>query len=386
MRRERSRHSRCRGFNRGLSSGYSDPHAFRSKAISPMRFLVGLTSGNLELHFAQIFNGVLMLVRSKIISLISAALISVALSFTDRAMAQGEVSGRVVYVRSVDDRHIGKDYTGAWVTVDQIHLNGAQMNILEISFELSGRYGRGAEGIGLSSERTTPSLSSDVAESESAYFGHRYWMRQDAISSLPRLVQSLDRQDQEVVYVICDLMSKVEFVSSIIPQMIQSRGDDAVYARFWQDPSRVREINRLGEACMRQIRRLVRFEAPPRLGSSSEIMPGITLVAADDASPEDQVRLAQTILTAMGLYTFSVDGIPGPSTDRALTAAMKQLNRTDAPTVENFLRVAVHRMGIVDQVAVPASTVSELIDRRDQNVSVGTQQRSSASVPASGMH
>lgn len=63
----------------------------------------------------------------------------------------------------------------------------------------------------------------------------------------------------------------------------------------------------------------------------------------------DRVRVAQTILAAMGLYTSTIDGVAGPGTNRAITEAMRIMGSSSAPNIENFLTVAVNRISMIEQ-------------------------------------
>jgi predicted nucleic acid-binding Zn-ribbon protein len=111
--------------------------------------------------------------------------------------------------------------------------------------------------------------------------------------------------------------------------------------------------------------------------SSRQTTPSPSTSPSASSSAVDQVRLAQTILAAMGLYTSSIDGVAGPGTNRALTAGMWQLNSTEAPTVENFLRVAVGRIRTVDQPVAAPSNAAELTELRTQNANLTSQLESS---------
>lgn len=318
-----------------------------------------------------------MSTRSNFVSAFVAALITFLAILADQALAQSEVTARVGSVSSFDGRYLGEDYTGTWVTVSQARVNGVTIARSTFSFELAGNYGRAVRNIGLSSIRTIPSLSPNVAARlNHPSLGDRYWIDENTIPNIRRMVQSLTRQDQEVVYVICSLMSQSELVASIIPRMIQDRRGDDGYATYWQEPARVREINRLGENCMRQMRRLVQFDAPQQVATSTQTAPAASSAVSTASSAVDQVRLAQTILAAMGLYTSSIDGVAGPGTNRALTAGMQQLNSTDPPTVENFLRVAVGRIRTVDRPAAAPSNAPQLAEIRSQNANLTSQLES----------
>jgi predicted nucleic acid-binding Zn-ribbon protein len=322
-----------------------------------------------------------MHVNLRIISLLLAMSILTFLCGVTSAAANPTVSARVTSVSSFDGRAQGENYTGAWVTVSQVTVDGRRLSRSSFAFELSGDYGRPFRMLAISSRRTTPSLPASVASRVNHLdLGNRYWIDTGTIPNLRRMVQSLDRQDQEVVYAICDLMSQQEFVSSLLPRMVQDRRGDSVYAEYWQNSSRVREITALASSCLRQMRRLVQFDAPPQVAASTQTSAAAAPVASapstTSSSPADQVRLAQTILAAMGLYTSSIDGVAGPGTNRALTAAMWQMNSTAAPTVENFLRVAVGRIRTIEQPAAAPSNTAELTELRVQNANLTSQLES----------
>jgi chromosome segregation ATPase len=187
------------------------------------------------------------------------------------------------------------------------------------------------------------------------------------------MVQTLDRQDQEVVYMVCDLLSQEKFVSSFVPRMVQDRRGDNEFAEYWQEPSRIQEITRLASSCMRQLRQIVRFETAPQ-GSSTAQAGSTTSDAANapPASPE-RVRLAQTMLAEMGLYRSSIDGAMGPGTRRALQDAMRQFGSSEEPTIENFIAEAEKKQPTLSSSSSIARTSQDLRVCEASKLSIGTR-------------
>ena len=314
---------------------------------------------------------------------IFALLVSFVLTAEIGSAQSTTASAHITSVSAFDGRHQGERYTGALVLVTQVRVNGTVLSRANFSFELSGDYGGAFRNFGASSRRTIPSLSAGVASRVNhSDHGNMYWIDSFSVPHIGRMVRTLDRGDQEVVYAICDLMSQQEFVSSLLPRMVQSRSGDSVYAEYWQNPSRVREVTALASSCLRQMRRLVQFDAPPQAAPATQAIasasPSAPAQSAVPSSSVDQVRVAQTILAAMGLYTSAVDGVAGPGTNRALVAAMAQMNSSAAPTVENFLSLAIGRIRSNDQpVAVPSnepatavSNAAELAELQTQNANL----------------
>lgn len=323
--------------------------------------------------------------------LIYAAVVITFLGCTSgQVAAQVQITAHLGTVSSYDGRSRGEDWTGAWVAVNQVRINGELLSRSSFSFEFSGNYGLVFQNIGLSSRRTMPSLTVDVARHVDHYdLGHRYWINKYSIPNIHRMVQSVDRNDQEIAYAICGLMSQPDFVSTIIPRMIQDRRGDEVYASYWLEPSRVREMNEMGASCMNQMRRLVQFETPVeqavvqqaqtrRQPSASDFQQGFTTESqgsprSGTTGPADRVRLAQSILAAMGLYTSSIDGVAGPRTNRALTDAMQQMNSTASPTIENFLTVAVNRITTNEQPNSPINNATETSKFEAERISLSNR-------------
>lgn len=101
-----------------------------------------------------------------------------------------------------------------------------------------------------------------------------------------------------------------------------------------------------------------------RQPSASDFQRGFTTESqgsprSGTTGPADRVRLAQSILAAMGLYTSSIDGVAGPGTNRALNEAMQQLNSTASPNVENFLALAIDRIRAIEQPNSPANSAAD---------------------------
>jgi len=322
----------------------------------------GLTYFDAVLHLSACARGLSMKIILRVLISIFTAFSCFFLSVEIGRAQSATASARITSVSAYDGRHQGERWTGAWVTVTQVRVNGTALSRANYAFELSGDYDAPFQSIGVSSRRTTPSLSASVASRVNDLdLGNRYWINTYTIPNLRRMVQSLDRADQEVVYAICDLMSQQEFVSSLLPRMVQSRSGDSVYAEYWQNPSRVREVTALASSCLRQMRRLVQFDTAAR------VLPARTVNSSNSV---DQIRLAQTILAAMGLYTSAIDGVAGPGTNRALAAAMQQINSTAAPNVENFLALAIGRIRSNDQPASGPSNAVELAELQTQNANL----------------
>lgn len=301
---------------------------------------------------------------------------------TEQASAEENISFRASVVNAWDDRNLGVQNSGAWLIIRNVSINGSRIERSNFEFSIGASYIDDYMSIHVSSRRTVPSLSAQVADRvNTPEHGNRFFIRRDTISSgLPRVVRSLNRRDQEVIYAICHIMSDAQSVREIYRGMVRDRSGDSVYAEYWQNPRRVDQMVNLASSCMRQMRRLVQFDAPPQVAASTQSSVAAAPVASapstTSSSPADQVRLAQTILAAMGLYTSSIDGVAGPRTNRALTAGMQQLNSTAAPTVENFLRVAVGRIRTLEQPAAAPSNTAELAELRVQNANLTSQLES----------
>jgi hypothetical protein len=308
--------------------------------------------------------------------------------YSSYANAQENVSFRASVVNAWDDRNSGEQHSGAWIAIRNVQINGLAIERSNFEFSFAGSYIDNYMSIHLSSRRTIPSLQAEVSDrNNTSEHGNRFFIRRASVSaSLPRVVPSLSRRDQEVVFAICHIMSDPQAVRELYRGMVRDRSGDGVYAEYWQNPVRVEQMVNLASSCMRQMSRLVQFDMPQQVAASTQTDSAASNVQAGTAvstqvaaptSPADQVQLAQTILAAMGLYTSSIDGVAGPGTNRALNAGMQQLNSTDAPTVENFLRVAVSRIRTVDQPAATPSNAAEVTELRSQNANLTSQLQSS---------
>jgi peptidoglycan hydrolase-like protein with peptidoglycan-binding domain len=281
------------------------------------------------------------------IILIVALLGSLFVTAPDQVNADTKVMARIAGVETYDGRNLGEDWTGAWVNIRDAKINGAIISRSSFSFEFSGDYGQDVSGIGISSRRTTPSLSPSVAEQiNHPDLGNRYWIDAGSIPNLSRLVQSLSRQDQEVVFATCAIMSEPSYVSPLLARMVQDKQGDEVYSAYWRNPSRLSEISRISESCMRQMRRLVQFDEPPQ---SLAVSPATVVASTNSTSTQssvivDKTRTAQSLLATMGYYKSAIDGVSGPGTQRAIQAAMRDLKSQKPVTVEGFLDEVLTRM------------------------------------------
>ncbi|WP_349370499.1 hypothetical protein [Salinarimonas sp.] len=231
--------------------------------------------------------------------------------------------------------------------------------------------------IHVSSRKTVPSLSPQVSEQvNTEEHGNRFFIKLSTIPhGLPRVVRSLDRRDQEVIYSICHIMSDSQTVRQIYQSMVRARAGDRAYVEFWQNSRQVDRMVALASLCMREMRRLVRFDAPAQATPSAQASAAVAPLALATALPNstDRVRLAQFILTDMGLYTAGIDGVAGAGTNRALMAAMRQMNSTAPPTVENFLAAALGGIQTSDQSSASPGNSPDNADLRVQHTDLTSQ-------------
>lgn len=296
-----------------------------------------------------------------------------------QANAEQNISFRASVINAWDDRNLGRQDSGAWISIRNVTINGTRIERANFEFSFGGSYINDYMSIHVSSSRTVPSLSAHVADrANTPEHGNRFFIRRESISSgVPRVVRSLDRSDQEVIYVICHIMSDAQSVRDLYRSMVRDRSEDSTYAEHWQNPRRIDQMINLASSCMRQMRRLVQFDATQQVASvtptSVAAAPAASAPPTSSSSSAVQIRQAQTILAAIGVYTMPIDGVAGPGTNRALAAAMQQMNSTAAPTVENFLSEALGRIRTAERPTEPTSTADELAELQTQNASLTSQ-------------
>ena len=249
--------------------------------------------------------------------------------------AQAVSEGDVAALSTFDGRDKGKTYTGAWVTVSRAKINGSVISKQSFAFEFYGDYQHPHRGFGLSSVRTISSLSRDVAEKTHNSLGNRYFINSKSIPNIRKLINTLDRKDQEIVYLICDLMSQQGFIERAMQFMLKGRSSDAKFVSFWKNPARVRELTQVGETCLRQVRRLVKFDPPssqPILASSnaaSRLAPAETKARQDrrrQCFANKKVNVSdQKLLKSLGFYKSTIDGVMGAGSKAAILRAEKLL-------------------------------------------------------------
>lgn len=252
-----------------------------------------------------------------------------------------EISFRITSVVGYDGVNQSQSYTGAWVRINQAQINEKRIGTPNFAFEISGEHGQSVQSIGLSSARTLSNIDPVFANrTNDLNLGNRFWINRHALESgrLAQLVRSLSRDDQEVVYAICSILSDRNNVADFIKRAIRSRAGDSVYQAYWRGGSRVSELTAIARRCFNQISTVVDV-APARVSSTTPT--------------PDQVRAAQTILAEMGLYTLAIDGVSGPGTQRALEAAMRIFESDRPANVGNFMAEFRSRLSASQETRPP---------------------------------
>lgn len=160
-------------------------------------------------------------------------------------------------INPFDGRDYGKQFTGAWIDLRQVRLNGVTLKS-KLGFEISSDYKRSNHfSLGVSSFRTfSPGSKAKWTENNHASLGDRYWMNftNEPNSSDKRnarnFYNSLGVTDRQSFEVVCAVVSNSAFTAEVRQKMQQSaRGTDLRYRNFWGQAQRRDQIDKLGELC-----------------------------------------------------------------------------------------------------------------------------------------
>jgi predicted nucleic acid-binding Zn-ribbon protein len=241
-------------------------------------------------------------------------------------------------VEPYDGRKHGSDYTGAWVTLYNVKLDGKPFLRQSVAFEFSGNYpSKPVSSIGMSSRRTFTNMPSSAGEKQHKSLGHRFFLDPRSPSEARSRYRKLDDNDKLIMRSICGLMADKGFVNEVISQMSNAKpysfsiyGDDK-YNKYWASSKRADQAIKVAQSCNRGIgntgSQKISFTMLNGSSSSSVSKPKPETVSQSSSCNQNRaiIRSNQTVLKDLGFYTSVIDGLSGPNYRRAVRSGEQLL-------------------------------------------------------------
>ena len=263
--------------------------------------------------------------KSKLIAILITSLLAASVS---TPLLSSEVTYSSIRVSPYDGRNKGKDYTGAWVYLSNVKINGKPQGT--VAFEFGGNYSKQrVSSIGLSSRRTFPDLRANLADrSDGGDVGNRFWISQND-SKLRRLYNGVSEISQVKLKAICGAMSDESFVTQIISRMAKSERYGDQYKRYWKDPYRVMQVKNIAGSCNVKLNNLQNKILFVKEGSSGSSTTGNNsnkvcgLATSFSTVSNSRLRIIQSGLKKRGLYSGAIDGVMGKGSCAGFAKFMK---------------------------------------------------------------
>ena len=241
-------------------------------------------------------------------------------------------------VEPYDGRKHGSDYTGAWVTLYNVKLDGEPFLRRSVAFEFSGTYpSKPVRSIGMSSRRTFTNMPSSAGEKQHKSLGHRFFLDPRSASEARSRYRKLNDNDKLIMRSICGLMADKSFVDEVISRMSNSQayslsiyGDDK-YNKYWASSKRAEQVIKVAQSCNRGIgntgSQKISFTMLNGSSSSSVSKPKPETVSQSSSCNQNRaiIRSNQTVLQDLGFYTSVIDGLSGPNYRRAVRSGEQLL-------------------------------------------------------------
>lgn len=221
------------------------------------------------------------------------------------------------FTNAFDGKTKGKDFTGAWINLEKPHSPNGPAG--SVSFEISTSYSfPNYIQFAFSDKKTIGYFDPKLADRQSARSSNFFRLRigKVKISSLRRIMQSMSVPDKKIIAGICNAMSNSDFVSRMVRNMAESASRkpalDSRFAKFWQNPVRIKRITKLGRSCVAALRQI--------LSSSTQYPVEWECRYQNVNSPAILKRQIQPALKKINLYSGKADGILGRGTKDAIHA------------------------------------------------------------------
>lgn len=218
------------------------------------------------------------------------------------------------------------NYTGAWVRLQSVTIDGERIGRPSVSFEFSGNYpNKPTRTLGFASKRTFTDLPRRAADRTSDSLGYRFWVDTNSGSQKARQkYQMLNETDQVLMKGICGLMSDDRFVTDVLSQMENSRPNsykdyvDEKYNEYWGNERRKKEILRLANSCNRAIGNVGLQKVAFELKSMPSVKPSICGFELENVQTSSNLKSIQRGLAKRNLYNGGIDGKFGKGSCSAL--------------------------------------------------------------------
>mgnify|MGYP000512763634 CR=1 FL=1 len=231
-------------------------------------------------------------------------------------------------VEPFDGRRGNKgDWTGAWIRLEGVTINGDRIGRSSVGFEFSGNYpNQPMRNFGFSSERTFTDLPRRAADRTHERLGYRFWVDARSGSQKARQkYQMLNETDKILMKGICGLMSDDRFVTNVLSQMTNSRPNsyrdyvDNKYNQYWGNERRKREVLRLANICNRGIGNAGSQKITFELKSMPSVKPSLCGFELENVQTISNLKSIQSGLAKRSLYSGGIDGKFGKGSCSALT-------------------------------------------------------------------
>ncbi|MDB9943262.1 hypothetical protein OAD29_00030 [bacterium] len=231
-------------------------------------------------------------------------------------------------VEPFDGRRGNKgDYTGAWIRLQGVTINGDRIGRSSVGFEFSGNYpNQPMRNFGFSSERTFTDLPRRAADRTHESLGYRFWVDARSGSQKARQkYQMLNETDKILMKGICGLMSDERFVTNVLSQMTNSRPNsyydyvDNKYNQYWGNERRKREVLRLANICNRGIGNAGSQKVAFELKSMPSVKLSLCGFELENVQTISNLKSIQRGLANRDLYNGGIDGKFGKGSCSALT-------------------------------------------------------------------
>ena len=230
-------------------------------------------------------------------------------------------------VEPFDGRRGSKgNWTGAWIRLQGVTIDGERIGRPTVSFEFSGNYpNQPMRNFGFSSDRTFTDLPRRAADRTHESLGYRFWVDTRSGSQKARQkYQMLNETDQVLMKGICGLMSDDRFVTNVLSQMENSRPNsyydyvDEKYNQYWGNERRKKEVLRLANSCNRGIGNVGLQKVAFELKSMPSVKPSLCGFELENVQTSSNLKSIQRGLAKRNLYNGGIDGKFGKGSCSAL--------------------------------------------------------------------
>jgi uncharacterized protein YoxC len=231
-------------------------------------------------------------------------------------------------VEPFDGRRGSKgNWTGAWIRLQGVTIDGERIGRPSVAFEFSGNYpNQTVRNFGFSSKRTFTDLPRRAADRTDENIGYRFWVDIKSGSQKARQkYQTLNKTDQVLMKGICGLMSDDRFVTNVLSQMKNSRPNsysnyvDEKYNQYWGNKRRKKEVLRLANSCNRGIGNFGLQKVAFELKSMPSVKPSLCGFGLENVQTSSNLKSIQRGLAKRNLYNGGIDGKFGKGSCSALT-------------------------------------------------------------------